>query len=88
MKLAALAFPAVACASYAIQRLAALSSAPAVTFGEAHIPYFGRIALSALHGGMVAVVVGVLVPERHLPIARWVVVALVLPSAVAMAVWP
>ena len=88
LKLAALTFPTVACVSYAAQRLAALGSEPAVTFAEAHIPYFGRIAFAAVHGVMAGVLVGVLVPARYEPVARWLVPALVLPAALAMAIWP
>lgn len=86
----AVVFAAVACVSYAAQRLAALGNDPALVFAQAHIPYFGRIAIAAIHGGMVALLAGTLAPDPAVVLRAgvWWVPAAVVPAAVAMAVYP
>ncbi len=63
---------------------------PALVFAQAHIPYFGRIAMAAIHGGMAGVVVaGVATdPARVVRTAAWWAPALVLPAAGAMVAYP
>lgn len=88
--LGVLVFAAVACVSYAGQRLAALGNDPALIFAQAHIPYFGRVALAAIHGAMAGLVAAVLVRDAAGAVraAAWWVPVLVVPAAIAMGVYP
>lgn len=92
---------AVACAattvavSYALQRLGAwaLGEPPmGVILAQAHTPYLWRLALAALHGGVVGLAIGLaLDEERAAGVLRWaplLIPAVVLPLALAMVAAP
>lgn len=93
--LALAAFGLVAVVSYTLQRLWAAWQGElsfAANVSTVYIPYFWRCDLSALHGLGASVLVAFGLDEVrcqralvHLP---WIVLAVVLPSALAMALVP
>ena len=91
---AVLAGVVVICLSYAGQRLwdSVGEPPPGTVLKQATIPYYGRVAFSFLHGAGAAFAVHVGVDarsaERWLVRAPWLVPALVLPAAIAMAMVP
>ncbi len=90
--IAAVAAAPIACLSYAVVRLLGLTdeSPPTEMLATAHIPFFWRAGLAAIHGVGGGISLALLTPPRH---AAWVlermppwVVMTVILSAVAM-VW-
>lgn len=82
--LAAAAFGLVASASYVLQRLASwwAGEVPGdLVLGQAHIPYYWRVALALLHGVLVAAILRSAVPveaaRRWLPRVRMAVLPVV-----------
>lgn len=82
-------------ASYALQRLWAAAGGeapPGTVLGQAHVPYFWRVALAALHGLVLALVVfGVArgrAAERGLALLPWLLAAVVPAAAAAMVLVP
>ena len=92
---AAALFGLVAVASYAAQRLAShfLGEVPASAIVEqAHIPFFWRVAVSLLHGGIAALLVGFGLREqtasrvvKRLPLLLWPILLL---AGIAMVLVP
>ncbi|MCK6526679.1 hypothetical protein L6R50_03715 [Myxococcota bacterium] len=81
--------------SYALQRLWAAASGeapPGAVLGQAHVPYFWRVALAALHGlVLVLVVFGMArgrTAERGLALLPWLLAAAVPAAAAAMVLVP
>ncbi len=82
-------------ASYALQRLAAAwvgEMEASAVLASTHTPYFWRIAVAALHGVVLGLVAALATDDVGAGwwLARfpWLVLAVVLPAAVAMAVVP
>lgn len=93
--LAALAFGLTGTASYAVQRLYAAwggAEDAGLVVDQVHIPYYWRCDLALLHAGLAAVIVAFGVrPEAALTwLGRgpWLVLLVVLPSALAMVLVP
>lgn len=93
--LGAAAFALVAVASYTLQRLWSWWGGEP-SFGEivasAHTPYYWRAAVAALHGLAVGLLAGFGLDEEAagawLARVPWLVVAVVLPCALAMGLVP
>lgn len=92
---AALTLGLVAVASYAGQRLWSAYTGVeglGVVVRQVHIPYFWRCDLALLHGLMGAALVGFGLDEaggrRLMAAGPWLVLVVVLPSAVAMVLVP
>lgn len=85
---------AVACASYAVQRLIDAGNEPPMgtVLRQATIPYYWRVAFSLVHAAGVGALLWVAVspPRAEVWLARlpWILAATVLPAALAMALVP
>ncbi len=93
--LGAVAASLAAVLSYAAQRLgtAALGEPdPAAIVASAHTPYYGRLALCLMHAALAGLLVGMPLSEeaagRWLARAPWLVLAVVLPAALALMAVP